>query len=824
MKNVKTLKRDRVNRILSSVLQYPITIVEAPMGFGKTTAVREFLKQKKLSSIWISFLKSDDNTAFFWDKFTEQLISIDEGHGKSLKKLGFPNDIPQSEKVLSVLNTMSFHKKTALVLDDFHLCTGDAIYSFLLQLAFEQVDNLFIIVITRSTCNLSFTELLLKGMCNVISSEQLKFTEEEIRDYCSMTTDKISDDNLNKLNNYTDGWISLIYITLMALEKGIPIGMSSYMNELIEKAMFYTYPPQIQDFLIKLSVMNTFTAEQASYVTQEKDATELLNKLHRENAFVYFDDVKKCYRIHNVLLDFLITKQRFSEKERSELYTRLGDWYLERGEFLNGYTYLNIAGAQERILIHLSTPANIRNELANFEGSYEMFESLPLKLLHQYPLAYLQHLLSAILSGNEDTVRECSRKLDLLQKEYEAIKNIEEAFRTRILAEILIIKKLTVFNHIDYTGDVNIQILKLLGSRQSYILGRESEATFGSPHLLYIYFREAGSFKSIMQIIAEKYIIHSSFTNGSGTGSDYLAKAEYALETGDLYEAEQSSYKAIYKARTKDQISVMLCATFNLARLHIVQGKANEALDLLKQLENEILELNSPIQNTALDLCKGYIYACLGQSEKIPWWLQAGEMTEAKMFFQGIAFSYIIYGKSVLLSGNYLELEVLVESFQEHFALYSNQLGFIHNKIFAAVAKYHLYGINEGVAALKAVLAEAQADDIILPFAENAPYITEILKQIIQYSSPNSYYRKVLSYCERYNKSLQSSQIKSLRLSQREAEVLSLTADGLSRKEIAECLVVSPGTVKTHLQNIYQKLEVSSKISAIKIAKKYELI
>ena len=57
-----------------------------------------------------------------------------------------------------------------------------------------------------------------------------------------------------------------------------------------------------------------------------------------------------------------------------------------------------------------------------------------------------------------------------------------------------------------------------------------------------------------------------------------------------------------------------------------------------------------------------------------------------------------------------------------------------------------------------------------------------------------------------------------MKLSQREVEVLSLTAEGLKREEIAARLFMSQSTVKTHLQNIYQKLETSGKVSAIKIA------
>lgn len=59
------------------------------------------------------------------------------------------------------------------------------------------------------------------------------------------------------------------------------------------------------------------------------------------------------------------------------------------------------------------------------------------------------------------------------------------------------------------------------------------------------------------------------------------------------------------------------------------------------------------------------------------------------------------------------------------------------------------------------------------------------------------------------------SEKKLLKLSEREKEVLFLMVTGLPNKAIAEKLFVSPGTVKTHTLNIYQKMEVNNRTSAI---------
>ncbi len=63
-----------------------------------------------------------------------------------------------------------------------------------------------------------------------------------------------------------------------------------------------------------------------------------------------------------------------------------------------------------------------------------------------------------------------------------------------------------------------------------------------------------------------------------------------------------------------------------------------------------------------------------------------------------------------------------------------------------------------------------------------------------------------------------------LGISDRELEVLSLVAEGLSNKQIADKLFVSINTVKTHLSRIYEKLEVKRRTQAVEKAKSLDLI
>ena len=62
------------------------------------------------------------------------------------------------------------------------------------------------------------------------------------------------------------------------------------------------------------------------------------------------------------------------------------------------------------------------------------------------------------------------------------------------------------------------------------------------------------------------------------------------------------------------------------------------------------------------------------------------------------------------------------------------------------------------------------------------------------------------------------------RLSRREREVLRLIVDGAGQQEMAAALYLSPHTVRTHVQNVIEKLEVHSRAEAASIAVEYDLL
>ena len=73
-------------------------------------------------------------------------------------------------------------------------------------------------------------------------------------------------------------------------------------------------------------------------------------------------------------------------------------------------------------------------------------------------------------------------------------------------------------------------------------------------------------------------------------------------------------------------------------------------------------------------------------------------------------------------------------------------------------------------------------------------------------------------------KEIDEEMIRKLDVSKREMEVLALIAEGLSNQEIAERLFISESTIKTHVSNLFVKLDVKRRTQAVSKAKELNII
>jgi LuxR family transcriptional regulator, maltose regulon positive regulatory protein len=172
---------DKLRREMSQLLNFPCTLVEAPMGYGKTTAVREYLKSTDAHVLWHQVY--DGSITGFWITFSSLFRELDPGRSANLEQLGFPNDSVTMQEALRLIEKIKISTKTVLVIDDYHLLNATDVSSFVWFLAVNEIDHLHIVLTARFIEHLKIEELSLKGYLYHIEKEVFELTPNEITEY-----------------------------------------------------------------------------------------------------------------------------------------------------------------------------------------------------------------------------------------------------------------------------------------------------------------------------------------------------------------------------------------------------------------------------------------------------------------------------------------------------------------------------------------------------------------------------------------------------------------------------------------------------------------
>ena len=743
------LKRKHINAELGNVFDYPLTVAVAAMGYGKTTSARDYLNEETVKYVWVSVESDESSPQYIWDSLTSQLSKTKPEIGKQLRALGFPVDTPQRDKVLKIIEDITYRTNTVLVIDDYHFAHSTELDRFIERIVRANIEGFHILILSRTVPEMSIDELVLKGYCYLIKSHLFEVSMDEIKEYFKLHSFDISDDTARRVYEISEGWASAIYLIMQRYAEIGRLEPGRSIERLIETAVMSRYTGRELMILKSLCVLDSFTPKQAVYVMDDAGTERIIQELSWENSFIRYDDQDDVYRIHNILNNYLrkLLSEMPADIKTDNIYKRSGQWCIHNGDIISGLKYF--LKAKEYDLILAEFEKNGINLVIDSNPRYilEVFKSIPLDIKYRHPIGYLAYIGFYVTNVDQG---EGVRLLSEIERYYQNDNYISTALRRRIFGEIELIRSYSVFNDASLMQEKLARAHQMLEG-QSYIANKDKIITFGSPHSLYLYYREHGKLLWTMNCVKEMFPYYMEMAGGCGKGFDDLLQAEYCLETGDLGGAELNAYKAIHKARTMKQVSVIICSNLTLARVCTAQGKFDEAIEIMDDLSEQVEACNSPILSSAFDLCASYIGGITGKDNVFAKWLRTGDMGQSEVLYQGMGFNYIVYGKYLLLKKEYIKLEVICEEMLQAFSHFNNLLGYLHAYILDAISKYNLYGIERAKSAISYALDIGKQDKIVLPFAEYGIYVLEILKNIQRDSGNDEYLDKLVWYASQYS-------------------------------------------------------------------------
>jgi LuxR family maltose regulon positive regulatory protein len=331
--------------------------------------------------------------------------------------------------------------------------------------------------------------------------------------------------------------------------------------------------------------------------------------------------------------------------------------------------------------------------------------------------------------------------------------------------------------------------------------------------------------EQLNQQILTEAVGDKSMLDDQGVAS--LGLAQIAYERNDLERAEQLSQRAVELGEQRANESLQVQATLQLAHIHSAKGDPAHSRQMIKALEGKI-------RNTALlrELQNAQVLITIRANDisALGWWqkmVAVQDQTILPLKKEAEAFTL---ARLQILEGKIDEAINLLQGWRKDAVMN----GRVRSQVEALCLEALAYQAASNMAAASQSLSEAltlgQAKGFRRLFLDEGARMAHLLQSSLSTlpSRALSLFASTLLHSFATEAisplSTTSSTIQVEPLSPQEMRVLRLLVNGLSNADIAQELIVSTNTVKTHVKSIYRKLNITSRGDAREVARELKLL
>ena len=854
-----------------------LSLVSAPAGFGKTTLVSLWLQADAAAgAAWLSLDEQDNHLQRFWT-YVIAALQTAVPHLATTAQTSLQSDSQTAiEPVLvSLLNDIAAHsQRILLVLDDLHTIIQPEIYESLDFFLDHQPPNLHLVIVTREDPPLHLSRLRVRGQLCEIRAADLRFSVDEtavfLNDQLNLNCAK---EAISTLNQHTEGWAAGLQLAALALQssgaKASPSefvaafsGSDRFLADYLIDEVLLRQETAVQHFLQRTSILSQFNAELCDAILETNKwqvvggkSHDILDHLERANLFlVPLDNERRWYRYHHLFAEFL--QQRLHEAEPAQiprLHQAAAQWLADNDRPREALPYA-LAAADYSLaaeLIESIAPQILEQEDAVIVQKW--IEKLPENLLTQRPflcLAYAWALTVTGTSGDIDNYLETAVSLsqqaapakqkiitghvaahqayaamfagaheeagDFAQQALAALPLKRRALRARTVA--------VLGNSHNYAGQLT-EALHAYGDAAAWCEqgGDVANATFNLCSLAEIYLDKAQLSRAAQtyQQVLDFALRHTGSTDNPFTGFAHCAMGRVARERNELDTAVTHLQRGISLCREWQQAYSLAIGLLDMGMLWTAQGEWERAHAVLQEARL-LAQAASPVWGV------GMVDALLAR-----WALARGDVDAALQWATVCGFAPVDEPTYELTIVNFTLARVLnaQNCFAEALTLLTKierlhkpvgrQRLVLEAAIWQAVANTAKGEKAQAITQLKTALSLAQPEGYVRVFLDAGQPIAHLLTEI-----PSSPFQQQLLGAfgleTAVTPTVQSQLLDPL--NERELAILRLMGAGLSNRDIGDELFLSVNTIRWYASQIYSKMGVSGRGTAVAYARELGLL
>jgi LuxR family maltose regulon positive regulatory protein len=871
--------RSRLTGRLHRGRDVALTVVSAPAGFGKTTAVAQWLATLPAAerAAWLSLDERDNDPGVFWTYVVAALQTIDSdlgAHSRSLLESG-----PSVEAFLtSLLNELStLDDDIVLVLDDYHLIEAVELHEGMAFLIEHLPPQVHVVLVTRADPPLPLSRLRARGAVVEVRAADLRFTADETAAYLNDSMGlEVGADDLEALGARTEGWIAALQLAALSMRDRHDIadfvatfaGDDRFVVDYLVEEVLERQPEPVRRFLLETAVLDRLTGTLCDAITGRDDGRSLLETLDRANLFlVPLDDRRRWYRYHHLFADVLRARLLDEDPDRvRELHRRASVWFDAEGEPSEAVEHA-LAGRQFELAAQLIERAAPAMRQARLETTLRAWlEAVPEELLPDRPVLALALVGARMATGDTTGVA------PLLEMVATAVARSTPApivFDDEQFAELP--AQLAVYRaafallagDLDATISHARRVLDLAGPTDHLRRGSASALiglacwTKGDLETARVRYTEAvqcfvdahylpdvlGCSLGLADIQVAQGRLHDAkrtFTAGlhhaaatpgmRGSADMHVGLAELHIDQNDLDEATHHLQVATELGEQAGLPQNAYRWRVATARLRQAHGDLEGAIELLAEAEPLYHTDFSPAIRP-VSAMKARAQLALGDVDAAERWVTDRDLSvddELRYVreYEHLTLALVLLARGAAARGERPTLARAIGLLDRLLAAAEEggRTGrAVEARVLLAVAR-HLAGDERGATgALSEALAGAEREGYLRPFLDAGDTLAELLRQLTVEGPTAAFGRRVLAAIGSNEPTHGSTAAPSQdalvdELSARELEVLRWLRTDLSGPDIARELIVSLNTLRSHTKSIYAKLGVTSRRAAVRRA------
>ena len=350
--------RARINSAIEAGADMPLTLVVAPPGYGKTTAVRNWSEGSAASLAWVTLDRLDNDPVRLWTYASAAVDRVREGLGRRALKRLQGSGMRIEDAIDELMNSAgAIERELTLVFDDLHTVTAPECLASIEYAIARLPATARIILITRADPAFALAQWRARGALLELRASELAFTAAEARE---LLVDRgglrLDDGQIETLVRRTEGWPAALYLAALwlrtvddldqaVLEFG---GEHRYVAEYLSHEVLAALDADRRAFMLRVAVLGGFTARLCDAVLGRVDSAARLAELEESNMFVQSLERGEWFRVHPLFAEFAAAQLASEDPGAvAEIHRRAAESLQSQGLYVEATAHASMAGDHE---------------------------------------------------------------------------------------------------------------------------------------------------------------------------------------------------------------------------------------------------------------------------------------------------------------------------------------------------------------------------------------------------------------------------------------------------------------------------------------------